>query len=269
MNRYYIFLTGLIALICSCIIENKVDAFEQVRDDVRNHFISHAREDSIKINALNVLYGDTEGINKLRIFWEIDEYAHAEFIIAYNEMMIRSMDKQITDVTDSVILEIQLPDPEFGLKRYRADKQDVKNLRKEYQGIDDLYNQILRYIMRTNTSKVLTHFDEIIEHSRYLEDSLFDTSMWYEYPTFLQYLRKDFLLDCGDSNREFAKIQIFKTLFGNSTLFFSNSKALKLVNYILELKDSTPMEFDVNDTTKSLVYPDWLTASPATSTSIP
>jgi hypothetical protein len=213
--------------------------------EVSDYFKKNALRDSIQVKHFEVKVEENDQLQVIRIFWEIEEYNHTEFILEYNTMLLRGIKPMILERMDSVILEVQMINSEFGLKRYRASKAEMRNLIKEYDSIDSIYTPILKYVMRTNSIQVIDHFDEIYGYARDLQYAQIDTSA-FEETGFLGYLKNDLLVENTDSLKEAAKMNLFRMIFGESTYFFNSKKAFDLVNLILELKHeltiATPWE---------------------------
>lgn len=246
----------LIAL-TSCAGNSQLTEFEDISKEVAKHITVNAREDDVKIKSLKVNINNLDGVKKLNIFWEINEYPYTEFIFEYNTMLIRNLNPDIINSVDSVILEVQMPDSSFGLKRYRASSEEVYNLRKEYQDIDSLYIPILKYIMRAKSIQILPQFDDIIENFKQREYALMDTSYW-EHGSFLGYLKSDLLIDYKDSIKNRNKIEIFKITFGQSTFFFNSRKPYDMVNFILSELGEEPLNYSQKDTATFGFKPTWL-----------
>ncbi|MBI3133982.1 MAG: hypothetical protein HYZ14_04830 [Bacteroidetes bacterium] len=240
-----------------CIGNSQLSDFEDISKHATEHFTSNAIEDSVDVRALNVKMNNLSGTKDLRIFWEINEYAHVDFILEYNTMLIRTLNKKVINQLDSVILEVQIPDSDFGLKRYRASREEVNNLCREYESVDSTYIPILKFVMRSNSIDILNYFDRNIEEQQKMETSIRDTSYW-QHGTFLNYLKTDLLVDTKDSIKEEAKAEIFRFFFGGASFFYPNKRAINLVNYILEVRGDSVINYTLSDTARFGFTPEWL-----------
>ncbi len=252
-------LTMLLAfLLLGCNLTSNSDNADKVLEkEVQNYMLQLAEKDKVSYEDISVNIDTINDLERLNIYWAINCFEHEEFILEYNTMLLREMDSEIVNQVDSVILEVELPNSNFGLKRYRASIQELENLKKEYRSVDDKYADLLHYMMREEKIETNYLFDEVVEQSRLKELTIRDTSYW-THGSFLNYLKTDYYVNLNNPDKHEAVIYIFKHVFGDGAFFGRTPKALETLNYILLQDNQSPIEFTLEDTVKYGLRPSWL-----------
>lgn len=258
MNVGLVLMMSLAFLLLGCNPSSNSDNADKVLEkEVQNYMLQLAEKDKVPHEDISVNIDTINDLERLNIYWAINCVEHEEFILEYNTMLLREMDSEIVNQIDSVILEVELPNSNFGLKRYRTSKQGLENLKKEYRSVDDKYADLLHYMMREEKIETNYFFDEVVEQSRLKDLSYIDTSYWTQ-GSFLNYLKTDFYVDVQDPKKHEAAIYLFKYVFGDASFFFLTTKALETLNYILLQDNQSPIEFTLEDTVKYGLRPSWL-----------
>lgn len=256
----------LIAVIfCSCTNQNGANDLEGIKsrtNEICTKIANVILKDKAQMSNIQCRAFDDNECQKLKISLDSYFYDHDEFLMEYGTYLIRGINSDLIDSFDSLILKINIVNSKDisdtnSFKRYRGSKSNIQDLKNEYLVINKQYDSLISFIVSNDLIDGVDYFD-ILMSSLNEQDKRLNKKPFYN-GTFLNYLKNVFYpyLNNQDSSSEMV-IHEFRSIFGEGSFYYNKVSALKIVNYILAQTGSEGIFFEISDTTKYGVTPDWI-----------
>lgn len=249
--KFVLFNLVIILIVAGCSNPNSTESINLIRlqRNLHDNFISIIEEDNIKYESLLVNIVKSENMTKGIIYWTPKFYPHQDFVLSYNEMILGELQDSLTNQLDSIILEIEIKDSEFGLKRYRASSSELKGLREIQSEIPKKYFDFLHFVAKKDFVIEIQFFDNLLS-------GFYETATWDSKAENLDWMNNGFLIytkylfmSVTDKKNIPAETSILRDFIGTGATWHERSNAVEIVNYLLNELDQPPLE--PLDSTKS------------------
>lgn len=236
---------------CNSNLKHKDD---NIANYLAHRFKSYADRDGIKYQEINVKIDTSEKLKRAHIYWNPVIFDHTKFIIEYNQMILRNIDLDSIQTIDTVILEINVPNSSFGVKRYFASIEELETLINSYEVIEAKFDPFLRYIISHEYVGAIEYLDLFMKERN--TQSFSGKVVWLD-NGFLDYIKSFFRKVDSPETKE-DEIIIFKEIFYDAPIWDQKRRTYNLLNFVREQVGIEKVEFSIEDTTIFGVCPNWL-----------